>query len=239
MKHWWPRDAPKSPAPRTARAAGTNEQDGALIHGFDGTSFSLRPDAEGDVWKPDWPVFMVTWYGAQAYAAWEAGRTGQSWRLPGELAREKAARGVDGRYFPWGDGFDPSWACMERSHPGAQLPAPVGAFPIDESVYGIRELAGNVCEWSRDVFLADGPPEASACHGGAHSSTQGHGSRVGAKPADGNRDRGEALYMAFRGGSWTSVAASLRTTYRGKAAASVRGNYLGLRLARDFRRQDE
>ena len=144
-------------APR--ERAGTNEQDGALIHGFDGTSFSLRPDAEGDVWKPDWPVFMVTWYGAQAYAAWEAGRTGQSWRLPGELAREKAARGVDGRYFPWGDGFDPSWACMERSHPGAQLPAPVGAFPIDESVYGIRGLAGNVCEWSRDVFLADGPPE--------------------------------------------------------------------------------
>ena len=69
---------------------------------------------------------MVDWHGAQAFAAWESARTGQPWRLPRELAWEKAARGVDGRFYPWGDGFDPSWASMRRSHRGRPLATAVG-----------------------------------------------------------------------------------------------------------------
>ena len=95
---------------------GTIGEQGAVIYGFDGTRFWLRPDVDGDVWLAEWPVCMVDWHGAQAFGAWEAARTGQPWQLPGELAWEKAARGVDGRFYPWGDGFDPSWASMRRSH---------------------------------------------------------------------------------------------------------------------------
>ena len=55
-------------------------------------------------WRPDLPVLNVDWHCATAYAAWKAEREGTPWRLPWDLEWEKAARGVDGRIFPWGDG---------------------------------------------------------------------------------------------------------------------------------------
>jgi formylglycine-generating enzyme required for sulfatase activity len=129
-------------APR--ERGGTVGEQGSLIYGYEGGRFSLRPDADGDVWLPDCPVTMVDWLGAAAFAAWQAARTGQAWRLPHELEWEKGARGVDGRFFPWGDGFDPSWCCIRASHQGRRLPAEVGRYPVDESVYGARDLAGNM-----------------------------------------------------------------------------------------------
>jgi serine/threonine-protein kinase len=112
----------------------------------------LRADVDGDVWQPAWPVFNADWHGAVAFAAWTAARTGQPWRLPTADEVEKAARGVDGRFYPWGDRFDASWCCMRDSHPGRPEPANVTDFPLDESPYGVRGLAGNVRAW-----CADGP----------------------------------------------------------------------------------
>ena len=83
---------------------------GTLMYGRSETGgFVLKPDAEGDLWSPDWPVWLVDWHAACAYAEWMAQRTGQPWRLPVEMEWEKAGRGVDGRFFPWGDAHDPSW----------------------------------------------------------------------------------------------------------------------------------
>ena len=86
--------------------------------------FALGSDDEGLAWEPHVPAFMVNWHSAVAYAAWLGQRTGRPYRLPGELEYEKAARGVDARAFPWGDFFDPSWACMRLSQPSGCDPLP-------------------------------------------------------------------------------------------------------------------
>ena len=166
------------------------------------------------------PVCMVSWHGAQAYAAWVSARSGLPWRLPGELAWEKAARGVDGRFFPWGDIIDPSWACGRASHPDRILPRTVGAFPVDESPYGVRDLAGNMCDWCHDVFVADGPSDASARWGDVGDGMQ----NVPAATA----------YRVSRGGAWYSPVHQHRSTYRNGLDPSFRLNAMGIRLVRPF-----
>ncbi|HCH67023.1 MAG: protein kinase [Deltaproteobacteria bacterium] len=205
-------------APR--ERAGTAGEAGALIVAFDGTRFHLRPDADGDIWEPDVPVCMVNWHGARAYAAWEAHRTGQPWRLPGELAWEKAARGVDGRFYPWGDGFDPSWACGRLSHPGRILPQPVGAFPVDVSPYGVHDLAGSMCDWCLDAFLPEGPPTRSAL-----ATEASHRSEAVA---------GDTTYRVSRGGAWYNTPQVMRVSNRNGVDPAFRLNAIGFRLARSY-----
>ncbi len=220
-------------APR--ERGGTAGEQGPLIYGFDGTRFSLRPDADGDVWEPDWPVLMVDWRGARAFADWEAARTGRPWRLPGELAWEKAARGVDDRFYPWGDGFDPSWANMRRSHRGRPLPAVVGAFPVDESPYGIIDLAGNMQDWCDDVFVEAGPRAASARQASAAGPAGSPvGERAGAARGDVEDAAGQASLRVLRGGSWSFVASSLRASFRRGSVPSYRSDNLSFRLARPY-----
>jgi serine/threonine-protein kinase len=86
--------------------------------------------------------------------------------LTPELWWEKAARGVDGRHFPWGDDFDPSLCKMRQSRPGRPLPEPVGRFETDRSVYGVRDLSGTISEWAADATY-DGIPELRAARGGS------------------------------------------------------------------------
>jgi serine/threonine-protein kinase len=126
---------------------------GSLIYGRhpDG-HFFLQPDREGHLWWPNWPVVMVNQACARAYAAWLSALTDQPWRLPRGLEREKAARGTDGRSFPWGDFADPAWACTQRSHAGNPSLVSVHRFPIDISPYGVRHLAGLVQDWCLDPF---------------------------------------------------------------------------------------
>ncbi|MCB9764199.1 MAG: SUMF1/EgtB/PvdO family nonheme iron enzyme [Alphaproteobacteria bacterium] len=119
-----------------------------MLYGRDAEGRFVRvPDAEGDLWAADWPVFKVDIASARAYARWAAARDGLPWRLPVELEWEKAARGTDGRRFPWGDFFDPGWACTFLSRDGRSYPSGVGGFPADESPYGVRGLGGNLRDW--------------------------------------------------------------------------------------------
>jgi serine/threonine-protein kinase len=116
----------------------------------------LVPDAEGDLWRPDWPVFFVNAASAEAYAGWLSERTGLPWQLPEELQHEKAARGADGRVYPWGDHFDATFACVRDSHPGRPLPASIHDFGADCSVYGVRGLAGNMRAWCQEAYAPPG-----------------------------------------------------------------------------------
>jgi eukaryotic-like serine/threonine-protein kinase len=101
----------------------------------------------GHAWVGTLPVNGVSMEDANAYIEWKRSISDEKLRLPHENEWEKAARGVDGRFFPWGDHFDPTFCKMKESRnvPYPE-PEPVGAFPIDCSPYGARDMAGGMRE---------------------------------------------------------------------------------------------
>jgi serine/threonine-protein kinase len=111
--------------------------------------FSLPArDLLGEEMHPRRPCVSITWHSAVAYADWRSARDGRAYRLPTEFEWEKAARGVDGRAFPWGDRFDASLCNSGESNPGRPRPLPVDSYETDASVYGVRGMAGNARDWT-------------------------------------------------------------------------------------------
>jgi formylglycine-generating enzyme required for sulfatase activity len=124
---------------------------------FDGTRFSSRLGYESH------PMVLVTWFGARAYCL------NFGWRLPSELEWEKAARGTDGRPYPWGDEIERENANFYSSHDlfekivgGLGDTTPVGFYNGKTyedfqtlnsiSPYGLYDMAGNVWQWTGDVY---------------------------------------------------------------------------------------
>ena len=133
--------------------------------------------------RDDWPVVKVNKAAAEAYAVW-AGK-----RLPTSVEWEKAARGADGRQYPWGDAFDPAKANLG----GGESLMPVGSFPSGASPYGAMDMAGNAWEWVADVYRDNHWPgtgniERGIIRGGAY-----------AYPAH----QGRTCYIGFEGQNLT------------------------------------
>jgi toxoflavin biosynthesis protein ToxD len=155
--------------------------------------------------RPDEPLVGVSWHEAQACCRWLALRLGRAFRLPSEAEWERAARGVDGRTFPWGDAWDQARANTREAGRGGALP--VGALD-NASPVGCLDMAGNIWEWTstldaRYPYRADDGREAL--------------------DAEGRR--------ILRGGCYANPQGFARCACRFRLAPGTRNPFLGFRLA--------
>jgi formylglycine-generating enzyme required for sulfatase activity len=180
-----------------------NETDASNVT-FDSANYRVPPFLE------NYPVAAVTWYGAKAYCE-AIGR-----RLPTEAEWERAARGGDGRLYPWGNDWNPELAktsrpIVDESQRGA---VPVGSYPAARNPYGLLDMAGNVEEWVADWYSETyyRQPEASGLNP--------LGPPVGTQ-------------KVLRGGSWAAMPFFARTVHRRSLEPDRNSITAGFRCAAD------
>jgi formylglycine-generating enzyme required for sulfatase activity len=165
------------------------------------------------------PVVYVSWKEADEFCRWLSRRDGKTYRLPTEAEWEYAARGEDGRIYPWGAQLNAgnlaNFADVRSNFvwrdpvvdDGFAESSPVGMYPRGSSPFGVEDMAGNVFEWCQD----------------AHEAYRG---RELVNPPPGRLGNNRI----YRGGSWKSRAASLRTTARASNAPTYFANDVGFRV---------
>ncbi len=137
-----------------------------------GLALRYSPQGGFQDWSQDarLPITGISFSAAVAYCKWFSQRTGILHRLPTEEEWEKSARGVDGRIYPWGNHFDPSFCLMRRSLQDGPHLEPIGVFEFDESIYGVRDLAGGVSEWTQSYY--DGHKQLAVIRGGSFQDSE-------------------------------------------------------------------
>ena len=126
----------------------TNEQYQKFVAENNYTPPPSWPDGKLPAGSESFPVTDVTWEDARAYASW-AGK-----RLPSEEEWEFAARGTDGRRYPWGETWQPDAANVLSKTGEKRTAEPVGRHPQGASPFGVHDLSGNVWEWTSSDFVA-------------------------------------------------------------------------------------
>jgi formylglycine-generating enzyme required for sulfatase activity len=161
---------------------------------------------------------MVTWPDALAYCRWlestlkqsphtpprlqELLRDGWHVGLPSEAQWEKAARGTDGRVYPWGD--QPR---RDRANFGRSTTLPVGSFPCAECAHGVSDMSGNVWEWTRSPYQP-----------------------YPFDPADDRKNLEADALWVMRGGSFADAERNVRAAIRGGADPGARRPFIGFRI---------
>ena len=150
------------------------------------------------------PITKVTWDDASAFCEWAGGR------LPSEAEWEKAARGTDGRNYPWGNTWDKTKCANSRL--GLSSAVPVGSYPAGASPYGCMDMAGNVWEWCADWYSP------------THYETS---------PSRNPKGPSSGTSRVLRGGGWDYLDDYYyRCAFRFDDYPSGYGGGLGFRLAR-------
>jgi len=165
------------------------------------------------------PVVCISWYKADAYTKWLSAQTGLDFGLPTEAEWEKAARGIEGFHFPWGNHWDESRLnhckrCInqwdDKNVDSNYKPTdPVDSYQIGDSPYGMLNMAGNVWEWTTSWY-----------------DSKYHSNMSNQNPK--NLENGNERVL--RGGGWLSELYKMRTTYRVKLHPSGRFNDVGFRV---------
>ena len=182
-----------------------NESENAVIT-FDGQNYAFPP------LSANFPVYGVTWYGASAYCE-AIGR-----RLPSESEWEYAARGNDGRIYPWGNSWASDLAQTNRSggDPGPVEVASKGGSSA--SPFGLFDMAGNVGEWVVDYYNPNYYSQLS-------SQPQPITNPV--------NEISQTLERVIRGGHWDAVPFFARTMHRQSATPDTTQRWIGFRCAAD------
>ncbi len=151
---------------------------------------------------PDWhisnhPVVGVTWYEAVAFCRWLSKKLGCEVRLPTEAEWEKAARGIDGRVYPWGDEYISGYAnineiALDVGPFYLRRTSAVGIYHIPNTPYGLQDTSGNVWEWCATKW--------------------GWNYEDGLKAMDNDPEGSEVRVL--RGGSWSYIRGNARCAFR-------------------------
>jgi len=166
--------------------------------------------------QEDHPVVYVSLQDAVAYCKWLSQVTDKPYRLPSEAEWEKAARGTDGRIYPWGDEPPDEGQCNFGMNVGSTTP--VGRYsPQGNSPYGCADMAGNVWEWTRSPW-------------GENWEKPDFGYPYDPRDGRENPESGQESYRVLRGGAFNYEVGGVRCAARGRFAPSVRDKDIGFRV---------